>query len=125
MSRGLSTALIIDGVYRIGTNSARLGMYLYGENKMGDALPSSGGALIGSVIDGMNGGKFGETGSWQKGLGAANDMASFLVTGGNGQAYASFLELSTFYGYDTIYYGGAIVSNWYTIISYIPANPKK
>lgn len=121
---GLSTALIIDGVYRIGSNSARLGMYLYKENKIGDALPSNGGALVGSIIDGMNGGKFGQVGSWQIGLGAANDMASFLVTGGNGQAYASFLELSNFSGSGTLFYGGAIVSNWYTIISYIPAKSK-
>ncbi|WP_294959871.1 hypothetical protein [uncultured Flavobacterium sp.] len=78
-----------------------------------------------SGSSGMNGGRFGEIGPWQKGLGAANDMASFLLTGGNGQAYASFLELGTFYGWDTVYYGGAIVSNWYTIISYMPATPKK
>lgn len=48
------------------------------------------GVLIGKVIGGMNGGRFGEIGSWQKGFGAANDMASFLVTGGNDPAYVLF-----------------------------------
>lgn len=97
---GLSTALIVDGVYRIGTNTFRLAAYLTDNGNVGDALPNNIGGMVGKIIDGVNGGKFENVGPWQTGLGVSNDLATFVVSGGNASAIYGVIQCHVLkYGY--------------------------
>jgi len=115
ISGGLSTALIIDGVYRIGANSARLGAYLGNEKKIGDVIPSNGGAMLGKIIDGMNGSKFGEVGKMQLGLGFANDAAFFYYTGGNASALNNFVTNPNWVNTASMGSNAYTVWSWYNV----------
>ena len=59
---GVSTALIVDGAYRIGTNSIRLGAYLTDNERVGNALPNNIGSTVGKFYDGINGSRFYDVG---------------------------------------------------------------
>ena len=76
--------MIVDGVYRIGMNSARLTAYLTANKNIGNALPSNLGGMVGKLMDGEN---FSKVGKMQIALGATNDLATFFMTGGNGSAW--------------------------------------
>ncbi|MCV9928322.1 hypothetical protein OIU83_11685 [Flavobacterium sp. LS1R49] len=112
VTAGFSTALVVDGWYRVGSNGARLGMYLANENLAGDIIPSNSGALAGKIIDGMNGTKATDVGRMQSSMGFANDLGLFVITGGNGSAY---LDANA---YRDLYHIGIIGGNWYTIYDY-------
>ncbi|WP_026714000.1 RHS repeat-associated core domain-containing protein [Flavobacterium daejeonense] len=117
---GLSTALIIDGGYRIGANSLRLISYVSGNNDIGNSLPSNIGGTIGKITDGMNGGSFIQVGKWQNRLGIANDISSFILSGGNGSAMYGLMSTQGAVKGSHLY---SIFSNYYSVWNY--ANQKK
>jgi hypothetical protein len=112
---GLSTALIVDGVFRIGTNSFRLVAYLTTNGQVGNALPSNLGGMVGKITDGVNGREFYDVGPWQIGLGVTNDIASFVATGGNGSAITGVLSTQGLTRGAHLY---SIGNNYYTVWNY-------
>ncbi|MGM9475209.1 DUF6443 domain-containing protein [Pedobacter sp. GSP4] len=110
---GISTAMIIDGVYRIGMNTARLTAYLTANKEVGNALPSNLGGMVGKLIDR---GKFSEVGKMQIALGATNDIATFFMTGGNGSAWELLLRSPNSLNGAASLVG--ITSNLYTVGNY-------
>ncbi len=75
-------------------------------------MPSNFGAYAGKFIDGFNGVSINEVGKYQMGMGFANDLTMFALTGGNGGAMLDAAK-----GFNGVRYFGTI-TNSYTIYDY-------
>jgi hypothetical protein len=112
---GLSTVLIVDGVYRVGMNSFRLVSYLTYNEKVGNALPNNLGGMAGKIIDGANGGDFFDVGPWQIGLGVTNDVGSFVISGGTGAGINGIINTQGVNRGAHLY---STLNNYYTVWNY-------
>lgn len=91
----LTVPLFVDGGVRIGSNFSKLVGYLSGHKAVADAIPSNLGAIVGKTIDMASGKSFNEYGYGQAIGGGLNDAASFIATGGSGQALSDLMENPT------------------------------
>lgn len=104
----MSTALIIDGGIRVGSNATKLYFLLQGDSQRGVATPSNAGGWIGKGIDMATGSSYTDI-SYFQGIGSfTNDFATFVVTGGtavqlsNALAYPSAASV---YSYGLVLFG--------------------
>jgi hypothetical protein len=107
-SGGLSTAIIVDGSIRVGSNITKIGLILAGNSNIAGTTPSNGGGWIGKGIDMATGANYGQIGVGQ-GLGSfTNDFSTFVVTGGNAlnlSKMVTFPSLLNGYGYGMTLFG--------------------
>ena len=89
---GLSTAILLDGAYRIGTNTAKLGVALSGDQALANAIPTNFGGLIGKIIDGYQGANILDVGIYQSSLGLANDIGVLITPAGNAGAIRAMAQ---------------------------------
>lgn len=89
---GISTFLVVDGFYRATANVSRLVAYSTGNKEIGNNIPTSGGAILGKLIDGANGTNWNQTGTAQASLGMANDLTTLILSGGSGSAVEAALS---------------------------------
>ena len=100
---GISTVLVFDGVFRL-QNALKLIACNTNNTHIGKAIPSNGGALVGKIIDGMNGSKWDDTGIYSASFGLTNDIATTILSGGTAGAVAGGLnaELGILIRYSTV-----------------------
>lgn len=114
----LSVPLMMDGGSRFLLNAQRLFMYANGQSPAANVFPTSGGALIGKLGDMAFGVNSNSLGLGQAIGGWANDLSSFVITGGNASSLSTFLEspsLST-----GLNYGFSMFSYPYSMYNDIP-----
>ena len=96
LSAGTTTAisvpLITDGGIRFLSNGVRLTSYFTGHNQIGDVIPGNAGAWIGKGIDMASGRSFNEYGYGQAFGGFANDVGSFIFTGGTAESMSRMMN---------------------------------
>jgi hypothetical protein len=112
---GLSTAMIIDGGIRVGSNTTKLFFLLQGDSQRGVATPSNAGGWIGKSVDMATGSSYNDI-SVGQGVGSfVNDFTTFTVSGGN----ALNLSKAVMYpSVPTVYsYGLVITGTPYTTVS--------
>lgn len=88
---GISTALIVDGSYRVATNMIRLGAFLTENQDIANALPSNLGGTIGKFFDGLMGSGFSDVGRAQATLGLVNDAMLMVTPAANAGAVNSLI----------------------------------
>jgi len=124
-SAGVSTALIIDGGIRVGSNATKLYFLFKGDSKRGVATPSNAGGWIGKIVDVTSGSSYNEI-SMGQGVGSfVNDFMTFVVSGGSGLSLSKALmypSVTSVYSYGLI-----ITGTPYTVYSDLInwQNPKK
>lgn len=118
---GLSTAIVIDGGIRVGSNATKLGLLFSGNNRGGVATPTNAGGWVGKMIDMASGSGYGEISTGQ-GIGSfTNDFTTFAVSGGSALSLSKALmypSLRSVYGYGltitgTPYTAQSDLINWY------------
>jgi RHS repeat-associated protein len=87
------TPVAVDGWSRVGLNTTRFIAYSMGKTKVGDAIPSNLGAVVGRLLDGNL--LTTKVGMGQRVYGFGNDLASFLVTGGNGSSLVNIFDAAS------------------------------
>jgi hypothetical protein len=118
---GLSTAIVIDGVIRVGSNATKLGLLFSDNNRNGVATPTNAGGWVGKMFDLASGSTYGEISTGQ-GIGSfTNDFITFSGTGGSALSLSKAImypSLSSVYGYGltitgTPYTAHSDLINWF------------
>ena len=105
---GISTALVVDGGFRVIASGAKLAASINGNNALSNAIPSNILGLTGKLIDGSKGVDKYDVGVYQSSLGLANDIAVMITPAGNTGAIQSIVQRPNFrntMGFFGSYYG--------------------
>ena len=116
----VSVPLCIDGGVRTATNGAKLIAYIFGNNKLGNAIPSNIGATLGKGVDMLEGSSFYKTGR-NEALGAlTNDLMMFQYSGATGVDLMHTLQYPTVY--NKVSYGFSAFTFMYGVNGDVPSH---
>jgi hypothetical protein len=114
-SGGLSTAIVIDGLIRVGSNYKKILEVGRMNSVKAKATPSNAGAWAGKGLDWASGKSYNDIGVGQLVGGFANDFVTFAATGGNVYNVIKMIENPS--GFNVVNYAFCLSGVPYTTYS--------